>query len=486
MRIAITHIIAIIAAVFLLVPQLAFAIPTSPNYQLFGGQVVPIAGSASDGTRNLNAVGAPISGSGTSGSYIGNVGGLGAFVITTTTPSSGGGGGGGGSSRFTECQDPEALNFQDTTGFKHDEDKCVYSTGEELTPEEIIELVTTLNQDNTNGIVDPVTGLFIPFSGQLCPSHLIISQNLARGARDGLFHRYQGGVIREVKILQAHMNRLGHRSGPEDGIFGPLTEGGVKSLQSALGVAADGIVGPITRAAINNSCNQAPPTVDVCAFPYTAKPGDSGYAVTRIQEKLTELGYLKSQPNGFFGASTAAATKAFQKDYSIWQGDPALKGPTTWFYRLTAAKAEQLCRQEGIFVPVVPEVTEPIVVPVPSTAPVQLPAPIAPVAPAPEPVQQYYGPLRLGGSCDFPYTAKPGDSGYAVASIQQKLTDLGFYSGRISGVYDSATGEATRAFQAAYPSTWQGGEVALTGPTDWFYGRSGAMVEELCKGEGAN
>jgi peptidoglycan hydrolase-like protein with peptidoglycan-binding domain len=40
-----------------------------------------------------------------------------------------------------------------------------------------------------------------------------------------------------------------------DGIFGPLTDAGVRFMQDTLGVPIDGIVGPLTwRALVNNGC----------------------------------------------------------------------------------------------------------------------------------------------------------------------------------------------------------------------------------------
>ena len=45
----------------------------------------------------------------------------------------------------------------------------------------------------------------------------------------------------------------------------------------------------------------------------------------------------------------------------------------------------------------------------------------------------------------------PGERGMSVACLQRRLTELGFYSGSISGLYDGPTGDALRRFQAANP-----------------------------------
>lgn len=93
-----------------------------------------------------------------------------------------------------------------------------------------------------------------------CSADLLITQNMRVGARNGRINNYSRitiankEIMREVKILQTHMNRLGFNSGPVDGILGPLTDGAIKRMQKFLGTFQDGMVGPITRSLINNSC----------------------------------------------------------------------------------------------------------------------------------------------------------------------------------------------------------------------------------------
>lgn len=112
-----------------------------------------------------------------------------------------------------------------------------------------------------------VTPISIPVSntetlgkpGQ-CSADLLITQDMRAGARNGRINNYSQStivkkeIVREVKILQQHMNRLGFNSGQIDGILGPVTDGAIKRMQKFLGTYQDGRVGPITRSLINNSC----------------------------------------------------------------------------------------------------------------------------------------------------------------------------------------------------------------------------------------
>jgi len=55
-----------------------------------------------------------------------------------------------------------------------------------------------------------------------------------------------GSVGYEVALLQQKLEQLGFYRGNLDGIYGPATEGAVRSFQRAFGLAVDGIAGPAT------------------------------------------------------------------------------------------------------------------------------------------------------------------------------------------------------------------------------------------------
>jgi peptidoglycan hydrolase-like protein with peptidoglycan-binding domain len=94
-------------------------------------------------------------------------------------------------------------------------------------------------------------------SGVACPASEQITQNLRSGAYNGNYHSYTRGTVTQAHLLQRHLNRLGFSSGYEDGKLGPISTGAIQRMQSFLGEKPDGIVGPLTRFSLNNSCEPA-------------------------------------------------------------------------------------------------------------------------------------------------------------------------------------------------------------------------------------
>ena len=124
-----------------------------------------------------------------------------------------------------------------------------------------------------------------------------------------------------VKTLQYLLRARGHTV-VVDGAFGPNTAAAVKAFQTSRGLTADGIVGPITWAAL---------VVEV-------KQGSHGDAVKGVQEEF-QFRNLSGDPgngpqvDGDFGPVTDAAVRGFQQALSLdipsVQVD-GIVGPVTW------------------------------------------------------------------------------------------------------------------------------------------------------------
>ena len=102
-----------------------------------------------------------------------------------------------------------------------------------------------------------------------------------------------------------------------DGIFGPVTESAVKAFQQSAGLAADGIVGPLTW-----------PKLIV-----QVKKGDTGDAVRGVQEviKFHDQSGGEGTPiqvDGIFGPITDHWVRGFQTAVGI--ASDGIVGPITW------------------------------------------------------------------------------------------------------------------------------------------------------------
>jgi murein DD-endopeptidase MepM/ murein hydrolase activator NlpD len=108
-----------------------------------------------------------------------------------------------------------------------------------------------------------------------------------------------------VAALQVGLFANGLYSSTVDGIAGPATAAGVRSLQARAGIAVDGVAGPATRNALG--WHGAP---DLGARPVAA--GARGWDVAALQFLLAQAGFPSGPFDGAAGPRFDAALRRFQ------------------------------------------------------------------------------------------------------------------------------------------------------------------------------
>jgi murein DD-endopeptidase MepM/ murein hydrolase activator NlpD len=123
-----------------------------------------------------------------------------------------------------------------------------------------------------------------------------------------------------VAALQAALKALHLYGGYVDGIKGPLTRRGVVALQRRRGLRVDGIAGPQTRRALGWRGRPG-------LGSRTMRLGNRGWDVAALQFLLQRRGHGPGRADGLFGPLTKAAVRRAQRAAGI--GADGLAGPAT-------------------------------------------------------------------------------------------------------------------------------------------------------------
>lgn len=134
-----------------------------------------------------------------------------------------------------------------------------------------------------------------------------------------------------VRRLQRALRRTPNLGVAIDGIYGPVTETAVVSFQKADSLSPDGIVGPITWGALPDGGPMPLLAID-----------STGQVVIDLQTVLTDgapgqWGVIPQGIDGDFGPHTQASVEAFQR----WGGvsTDGVVGDQTWAVSLRAVSA---------------------------------------------------------------------------------------------------------------------------------------------------
>ncbi len=139
----------------------------------------------------------------------------------------------------------------------------------------------------------------------------------------------------QVRAVQVQLQADGYFHAEPTGYFGPQTRAAVRRFQAARGLAADGIVGPATRAALQGqSAALAGKGAAVAQASEGAsnstvlRSGDRGDRVRQLQQRLQAAGVYDGPLSGVFGERTEAAVRRLQEQRGLTVD--GIAGPATW------------------------------------------------------------------------------------------------------------------------------------------------------------
>lgn len=217
----------------------------------------------------------------------------------------------------------------------------------------------------------------------------------------------------EVLQLQQALNALGYDTNGADGKFGKGTERAVKAYQQANGLTADGKAGVKTLAQLysgssvsGSTSGTASSEIYTAKNPNTLQSGDSGSKVTQLQNALKLLGFYTGGVDGKFGSGTKKAVMQFQRANGLTADGLAGTKTQTLLYAqvnngISGGSSSSGSSSSG----------------------------------------------TSSGTSGFTRTLRKGYTGADVIAVQQKLKELGFYSGSVDGVYGTGSIAAVKKFQ---------------------------------------
>lgn len=225
----------------------------------------------------------------------------------------------------------------------------------------------------------------------------------------------KGSSGNNVLLLQQRLIELGYLTSGADGKFGSKTEAAVRLFQETMGLSATGTADYLTLKYVYANVKTYSEMVQSGEVVYdeTPKPstqegytllqkGSEGAEVTKLQNRLIQLGYMADKADGDYGGVTEKAVKLFQASLGWEQTGVATASLQSYLYSGSAPKYTGS-------------------------------NPAAPATKAPQ-LPRY---TQLS----------PGDTGNAVKNMQKRLMELGYFDGELGGNYLTKTTAAVKLFQ---------------------------------------
>jgi peptidoglycan hydrolase-like protein with peptidoglycan-binding domain len=321
-----------------------------------------------------------------------------------------------------------------------------------------------------------------------------------------------GGRGDYVKKTQKQLTRLGYYAGKIDGKYRTSTVVAVKYFQKANSLVEDGIADKETRDVLYSSDAKSRAQYEEANYLTPLSYGSKGAQVAQLQARLVAKGFYWGEPTGLYDAQTKYCVKFFQEVNGFSVTGNATKALRAKINEDSAVSFQDYVKARNLEMVQLSSSARPGV----KVAVLQLKlkelgyykgvitgAYTGAVITAVRTFQTFNNmsskyitgkanaetrklmldakALTYGAVCGD-NTLRSGAKGEAVKDLQNKLKDLGYYTGAVDGVYDGAVASAVRMFQQ-YNGFYPNG-VAYTNVLEKLYSGSAvsytnAKVEKL-------
>ena len=246
---------------------------------------------------------------------------------------------------------------------------------------------------------------------------LIVEEQLSRTLTQGM----EG---EDVRLMQIRLRELEYYDGDITGSFGANTKAAVEAFQADMKLEATGVADPATQARMYATVYRP------------LRYGAQGELVKTLQTRLMALGYYTGKISGNYLDSTREAVEDFQSRNALGVTGEANEATQMALYSGSARGKNDTP---------LPTVTPP---PVPETFVVD---DMSEVLLDDEPAVPYVKQLKYEMTDEL------------VTPLQERLTELGYYTGPISGNFLGNTRNAVKAFQKQNGLTVDG----IVGEATW-------------------
>ena len=263
-----------------------------------------------------------------------------------------------------------------------------------------------------------------------------------------------------VLKLQRRLRELGYMTANATGMFGTATKSALVDFQKAAGLTADGVAGNATQVALYAANAPAKGANTVSG---TLKVGDKGTAVTELQKRLIELGYLTTSATGTYGEATKAAVKEFQQlagltadgvagtatINALFATDAPTKVDTTTLKYGDKGDSVKALQKRLIELGYLTETANGTFGPATKAAVAEFQKAAGITADGVAGSATITALFSASAPRKADGTLKRGDRGDAVVTLQKRLRELGYLTDTADGIFGDTTEEAIKKFQKA-------------------------------------